>query len=363
MFNILNIKPEIQNLIDDLILARKGENMKNMNTTYMGIKLKNPIIAGASSLTADLKTIKEIETAGAGALVTKSLFEEQIQLERYRDELDHEKISERNAEMITMFPDIEHAGPKEHLYWLKRTKETVKIPVIGSLNAVNKETWLDYALQMADTGIDGLELNLYSVPKDFSKSASLIEDEQIDLLKEITSKLNIPVAVKLSSNYTNPLHVAKRMSETGIVGIVLFNRFFQPDIDIEKLENNYPFNLSTPQDNRLSLRYTALLSQQIATNICSSSGIFSAADVIKMILAGANSVQMVSALYQHGINHIATVLSGIETWMNKHGFDSITDFQGKMNKLNSHDPWVYSRAQYVKLLMKPDLLQKDPTEI
>ncbi|MCF7859768.1 MAG: dihydroorotate dehydrogenase-like protein [Candidatus Cloacimonetes bacterium] len=328
----------------------------------MGLKLKSPIIVGASSLTADLATIENIEKAGAGAIVTKSLFEEQIQLERYQDELEREKTNEKHAEMITVFPDIGHAGPKEHLYWLKRTLETVKIPVIGSLNAVNRETWLDYAQQMADTGISGLELNFYSTPNDFSKTGSSIEDEQINLLKEITEKINIPVAVKLSSFYTNPLRVVKQMSETGIAGVVLFNRFFQPDIDIEKLENIFPINLSNPLDNRLTLRYTALLSKQIKTEICSSGGIFDAADVIKMILAGASSVQIVSALYKNDIEHIKTILDGIETWMSKKGFNSLADFQGKMNKLNSDDPWAYSRAQYVKLLMKPKLLRKDKTE-
>lgn len=337
--------------------------MTNMNTEYMGLKLKNPIIAGASSLTSNLNSIKEIEKAGASALVTKSLFEEQIQLERYKEELEQEKNNERNAEMITIFPELESIGPKEHLYWLRKTKEAVKIPVIGSLNAVNKDTWLDYALQMAETGIDGLELNFYSVPKDISKTGKEIEDEQIALLKELTAKLNIPVSVKLSDNYTNPLNVIKRMSETGIAGFVLFNRFFQPDIDVKQMKNIFPFNLSKAQDNRLPLRYAGLLSQQIETPICSSGGIFSAEDVIKMILAGASSVQMVSALYKHGVSHINTVLKEIDAWMNKNGFASIADFKGKMDKVNSKDPWAFTRAQYVKLLMRPELLRKDKSNI
>lgn len=335
----------------------------NLTTDFMGIKLKNPIIAGASSLTNDLDSIQEIEKAGAGAIVTKSLFEEQIQLERYRDELEREKTNERHAEMITVFPDIGDAGPKEHLYWLKRTIETVKIPVIGSLNAVNRETWLDYAQQMADTGISGLELNFYSTPKDFSKAGSSIEEAQINLLNDITEKVNIPVSVKLSSFYTNPLQVVRRMSETGIAGVVLFNRFFQPDIDIEKLENIFPINLSNQKDNRMVIRYTGLLSQQIKTEICSSGGILSAADVIKMLLVGASSVQIVSALYKYGIEHITTILNGIETWMSKKGYHSLQDFKGTMNKLNSKDHWAYSRAQYVKILMKPQLLRKDISDI
>lgn len=339
--------------------------MKDLSTKYMGIKLKNPIIAGASNLTANLDHIQEMEAAGVGAIVIKSLFEEQIQLERYRNELEGEITSARSAEMIgPALPDQEYAGPKEHLYWVKRTKEAVKIPVIGSLNAVNRETWLDYALQLADTGIDGLELNFYSVPEDFSKTGTSIEDEQIELLGEITSQINIPVAVKLSSLYTNPLQVVQRMSKTGIAGVVLFNRFFEPDIDIDKMENIFLLNLSKPQDNRYVLRYTGLLSQHIATEICSSGGIFSAADVIKMILAGASAVQIVSALYEHGISHIATILSGIEAWMSSKGYNSLADFQGKMNELNSKDPWAYDRAQYVKILMKPpEHLRRNKTDI
>lgn len=336
--------------------------MKNLTTEYMGLKLKNPIIAGASSLTSDLNSIREIEAAGAAAIVTKSLFEEQIQLQNYRDELEHERTEEKHAEMVTVFPDLKFDGAKEHLHWVKRTKETVKIPVIGSLNAVSREAWLDYALQLASTGIDGLELNFYSTPNDFSKSGASLEDEQITLLKEIVSKLSIPVSVKLSSDYTNPLHVIKQMSKTGIAGVVLFNRFFQPDINIEKMENTFPFNLSTPHDYGHTLRYTGLLSQQIDAQICSSGGIFGAADVIKMILAGANAVQMVSVLFTYGIDHIKIILSDLEAWMNKNGYNSLADFQGKMNKVNNTDPWAYSRSQYVRLLMKPQLLHRDRTE-
>ncbi len=337
--------------------------MANITTEYMGLKLKNPIIAGASSLTANLQTIKNIEESGASALVAKSLFEEQIQLERYRDELERENLNNKHSEMITVFSELDEIGPNEHLYWLKKTKEMVNIPVIGSLNAVNKETWLDYAQQMASTGIDGLELNFYSSPKDISKTGESIEAEQIAILKELTSKLSIPVSVKLSSDYTNTLNVIKEMSKTGIAGIVVFNRFFQPDINIDKLEHTFPFNLSRPQDNRLTLRYTGLLSQEINTKICSSGGIFNAEDVIKMILAGADAVQIVSALYRHGISHISTILKELESWMDKKAFKTIADFQGKMNKVNSNDPWAYTRAQYAKLLMKPHLLRKDPTKI
>lgn len=336
--------------------------MSNLKTNFMGLELKNPIIVGASSLTSNLQKIKEIEEAGAGALVTKSLFEEQIQLERYKDEIERELTNERHAEMITVFPESDHIGPKEHLYWLRRTKESVTIPVIGSLNAVNKESWYDYAQQIAATGVDALELNFYSSPKDFAKTASQIEEEQLAILKELTSKLTIPIAVKLSNEYTNPLNIIKRMSSTGIAAVVIFNRFFQPDINIVKLENSFPFNLSRPNDNRYTLRYTGLLSGNISPNICSSGGIFYASDVIKMILAGADAVQIVSGLYKHGISHINRILADLDAWMREKGFNSIADFKGIMNKVNSKDPWAYTRAQYAKLLMKPELLRRDRNE-
>lgn len=337
--------------------------MVNLKTKYMGLELKNPIIVGASSLTANIQKIKDIEEAGASALVTKSLFEEQIQLERYRDELDREIANERHAEMITVFPEKDHIGAEEHLYWLKKTKEAVNIPVIGSLNAVNKDSWLVYAQQVADTGLDALELNFYSSPKSFDKTASQIEDEQIALLKELTSKIKIPISVKLSNEYTNPLNMIKRISETGVAGLVIFNRFFQPDLNIDKLTHSFPFNLSKPQDNRYTLRYTGLLSGNISANICSSGGIFNAPDVIKMILAGADTVQIVSALYRHGIGHIAKIIDDIDRWMKDKAFNSLDDFRGKLSKANSNDPWAYTRAQYAKLLMKPELLRKDSTEI
>lgn len=337
--------------------------MSNFKTKYMGLELKNPIIVGASSLTANLNKIKDIEEAGAGAIVAKSLFEEQIQLERYRDELDREEANHKHAEMITVFPDKDQIGIQEHLYWLRKTKEAVDIPVIGSLNAVNRDTWLEYAQQIADTGVDGLELNFYSSPKSFDKTASQIEDEQIDILKELTSKIKIPISVKLSNEYTNPLNMIKKMNDTGIAGFVIFNRYFQPDLNIDKLSHTFPFNLSKPQDNRYTLRYTGLVSGNISANICSSGGIFNASDVIKMILAGADSVQMVSALYRHGIGHIAKVLNDLDTWMKDKGFTSLADFKGKLSKANSNDPWAYTRAQYAKLLMKPELLRKDKSQI
>jgi len=335
--------------------------MIDISTQYMGIELKNPVIAGACSLTSDMETIKQIEKAGAGALVTKSLFEEQIQLERFKMDEDREKYSYRNAEMISVFPEQEHAGPKEHLYWVEKTKETISIPVIASLNAVHEDTWIEYAQLLEETGVDGLELNFYAFPRKFDRDPQSIEKEQISILKKIKEKINIPISVKLSYFYTNILNFISQIDEVGVNGLVLFNRLFQPDIDIYKQKNIFPFNLSERADNRLPLRYTGILSENVKADICSSTGITEGEDIVKMILAGAELVQVVSVLYKNGIDYISEMLKNLQFWMEQKKHTSLNDFRGKMNKKNSDDPWIYTRTQYVKLLMNPeDLLDNYP---
>jgi len=319
----------------------------------MGINLKNPIIVGACSLTADMEKLKKIEDSGAGALVTKSLFEEQIQLERFKMDEDREKYSNRDPEMITVFPDQKHAGPKEHLYWVRKAKKSLSIPVIASLNAVHEETWIEYAQLLEETGVDGLELNFYFSPKKFERDSQSVEKEQISILQQIKAKISIPVSVKLSFFYTNLLHFISQIDKTKVKGLVLFNRMFQPDIDVYKQENIFPFHLSERSDNRLPLRFTGLLSENIQSDICSSTGIIEGEDVAKMILTGAASVQVVSTLYKNGIDYISDMLKNLKFWMEQKGYSSLNDFRGKMNKKNSTDPWVYTRAQYVKLLMNP----------
>ncbi len=335
--------------------------MADLTAQYMGIKLKNPVIAGASKLTSNMQTIKKLEASGVGAIVTASLFEEQIQLERFKMDEDREKYYYRHAEMITVGSQWPHAGPKEHLYWVQKTKESLSIPVIASLNAVHEETWIEYARLLQETGVDGLELNFYASPKHFDKDASTIEQEQISILERIKKAITIPVSVKLSPFYTNPLHFISRLDQAGVQGFVLFNRLFQPDIDAGKQENIFPFHLSERSDNRLPLRYTGLLSGNIQADICSSTGIFEGEDVVKMILAGATCVQVVSTLYKNGIEQIHSMLENLKTWMEQKGYASLNEFRGKMNKKNSKDPWIYTRAQYVNLLMNPkEILENYP---
>jgi dihydroorotate dehydrogenase (fumarate) len=319
----------------------------------MGIEIRNPIIAGASSLTSNMDSIEKLESAGAGAIVIKSLFEEEIELERFKLDEDRQKYDERHAEMISIFPQTEHAGPKEHLMWVKKAKQNVSIPVIASLNAINRATWIEYAERLQETGVDGLELNLYHSPEDIQKMGSAVEVEQISILQMIRDKISIPVSVKISPFYSNVLHFMTLMDQIGVNGYVLFNRFFQPDIDVQKEKHLSVFHLSRKEDMGLSLKYVGLLSGYLTGDLCGSTGIFEGQDIIKMILAGASAVQVVSTLYQNQIDHIVRMLNDIRAWMDRKGYLSIQDFKGKLSKKNSKDRWAYSRAQYVKLLLNP----------
>ena len=328
--------------------------MTDLKTTYLGLELKNPIIVGACNLVNDMDVVKKLEDAGASAIVYKSLFEEQIQLEGFEMEEDLNTYNNIHSEMGSLFPDLQHAGPDEHLMKLEKFKKSVDIPVIASLNAVFEPTWVEYALQLEALGVDALELNFYAVPKDFKKDESQIISEQVSVLRKVLSKVKIPVSAKLSPNYTNALKAISLMDAEGVNGFVLFNRLFQPDIDIEKEEMFFPYNLSSHEDNRIALRFAGLLAGNIKGSVCSSMGILDGKDVIKMILAGADCVQVVSTLYKNKPEHIKSMLSDIEKWMENKSYTSLNDFRGKLSNNNTSDPYAYKRAQYVDILMKSD---------
>ncbi len=328
--------------------------MADLSTTYMGLKLKHPILAGASELTGDVDSIKRMEDAGAAAVVTKSLFEEQIQLEHYKFDEDQEMFNYRHAEMITVFPHMEFAGPAEHLEWVRRAKEAVDIPLIASLNAVNHDTWIDYAKQLEQTGADALECNLFAVPKNTDLDGATVEQEQAAIIKEIKQTVAIPVSVKLSYLYTNPLNVIKNMSKAGADAVVLFNRLFEPDLDLANQKQSYPFNFSHSDDYRLPLRYAGLLEGKIDADICSTTGIFSGETIIKMILAGATAVQIVSALYTKGLLQLQSMLDQVAEWMEANEKATLADIRGALSRRHSYDHWAYTRAQYIRLLMNPE---------
>jgi dihydroorotate dehydrogenase (fumarate) len=332
--------------------------MVDLKTSYLGLELKNPIIVGASNLVTDMDALQQIEDAGAAAIVYKSLFEEQIQLERAQHEDGLEEYNERHAEMVSLFPKIKHAGPEQHLHNLKKVVDKMSIPVIASLNCVYDVTWTDYAKKLEDTGAAALELNLYSNPRSAERSGRDIVDQRLAILKKVKQSVNIPVSVKLSPFYTNVLGVVDQMDKTGVDGFVMFNRIFQPDIDIETESLTFPWHLSSDGDYRLALRFAGLLYGNINANICSNTGIFNGNHVIQMLLAGADTVQVVSTLYKNGIGQIKNMLTDLETWMDKKNYSSIEDFKGKVSKKNSTDPFAYKRSQYVDILMKADEIFK-----
>ena len=335
--------------------------MADLSTTYMGIKLKNPIILGASNLVSKPEVIDQLKAEGIGAIVYKSLFEEQIQLESLQMSEELDQYDERHPEMIDLFPNLEHAGPKEFLYNLQKLKDRVDVPVFASLNAIYEPTWVEYAKELEKTGVDGLELNLYAVPGYFEKDGQTIEEKQIQIVRAVKQAVKIPVSVKLSMFYSNPLNFIKKVDEAGADAYVLFNRFFQPEIDIEKEEFFYPWELSNPKDHMVGLRFAGLLYGNLDGDVCISRGIYNSKDVIKMLLAGADVVQVVSTVYRNQPTIVSTILKEMEEWMDEKEYKTLDDFRGKLSRKNMKDPFAYQRAQYVDILMKSEeIFKKHP---
>ena len=328
--------------------------MANLTSNYLGIELKSPIIAGACDLSENHENLVKLEKAGAGAIVYKSLFEEQIQLEDLELTRQLEEYNDRNAEMTSLFPDVSHAGPGEHLYKLKKALEKLSIPLFASLNAVFKETWVKYAKLVANTGVAGLELNFYNVPFDFNKTSAEIEQEQLDVVEAVIGAVNLPVSVKLSPYYSNSLFMVKKLDELGVKGVVLFNKLFQPEVDIIAEKHITPWNLSSPEEYKHPLRYAGLLYGEVKTDIIANTGIYSGKDVIKLLLAGANNVQVVSTIYKNGTGHIAAMLKEMSDWMDAKGYNSLDEFRGKLSRKNLTNPYIYKRAQYIDLLLNSE---------
>jgi dihydroorotate dehydrogenase (fumarate) len=334
--------------------------MADLRTHYMGLNLKNPIIIGASNIVTDIDNLRRIEKAGAAAIVFKSLFEEQIQLENLELYERKTEYSERNAEMISLYPESVSGTSDimDHLLALKKAKESVSIPVIASINAIRDETWVDYARKIEETGVDGLELNFYSVPEKTGTGYEDIEENQIKILTKIKSAVKIPVSVKLSSFHTNPLKHIADLEKAGANAFVLFNRLFQPDIDIHTEEHLFPYSLSNSEDNRLPLRFAGLLYGNTNASICTNTGIMNGSDVIKMLLAGADCVQIVSTIYLNQIEVITTILKDIEKWMNSKDYKTIDSFRGKLSRKNSNNKLPYHRAQYMDFMMTTSQILK-----
>ena len=328
--------------------------MATLTTKHMGVTLKNPLILGACNLSNNLDKLIEAEKAGVSAVVYRSLFEEQIQLEDNELSNQLDAYDDRNAEMINLFPKIEHGGPKEHIYNLRQVVEALSIPVFASLNAVYKESWVDYAKLLEEAGVAGLELNFFSVPRDFDRSGHDVIQQQIEFLKAVKAAVKVPVSVKLSPFYTNVLKTIKDLDAAGADAFILFNRLFEPDIDVEAEKHVSPWNLSTHSDHRLAIRYIGLTHGNIGASVAANNGIYEGIDVVKMILAGASSVQAVSTFYHNGVGHATEMLKELEDWMNRKGYDSIEAFRGKLSSNAINDPFVYKRAQYIDMLLKSE---------
>jgi dihydroorotate dehydrogenase (fumarate) len=324
--------------------------MANLNTTYMGIQLESPLVVAASSISNYIDRIEMAEKAGAGALVIRSLFEEQIMFDALQLEESLSVGSESFAEALSYFPDIKHGEADEHLMWIEKTRKSVKLPLIGSLNAVSPGAWLKYAKQLEGTGIDALELNVYAVATNPNKTSSEIEKNLYEIIKMVKAEVDIPVAVKLSSFYTSPLNVARELSEQGVEALVLFNRFLQPDIDplSESLKNEMVF--STSEEIKVPLRHIALLYGRVNSDLAITTGVHNGLDAVKAILAGACVVQTASALLKNGIPYLSTMLREIEAWMDEKDYHKLDDFRGKLSQHEVEDPFTFERAQYVKLL-------------
>lgn len=326
--------------------------MADLKTSYLGFALKNPLVASASPLSENVETVQQLEEAGIAAVVMYSLFEEQITHETLQ--LDHhlDYGTESFPEALTYLPQHGRysVGPEKYLQHLSKLKEAVDIPIIGSLNGVSKGKWIEYAKRIQDAGADALELNLYNVPTDPGLSGSELEYMYINLVENIRTAIEIPLAVKLSPFFSAIPHMAKRLVDAGADGLVLFNRFYQPDYDLEALEVVPNLVLSSSEELRLPLRWIAILYGQVEADLALTSGVHTAVDVLKAMMAGAKTAMVASAILKHGISRVNEILANLENWMSEHEYTSIEQMQGSMSQQALGDADAYKRANYMKVL-------------
>ncbi len=325
--------------------------MPDLNTTYLGLNLKTPIIAAASSISSQIDRIRQVEKAGAGALVIRSLFEEQILQDALKFEEDLAVGSDSFAEALSYFPDIQYGEAEEHLMWIRKTRDAVSMPLIASLNAYTPGTWVKYARKLEDTGVDALELNPYAVAVNPDLSGADLEKSLFEVVRAVVDEVSIPVSVKMSPFYTSLMHVALQLEKNGAAGLVLFNRFLQPDIDPVEEQVVSKMPLSHPIESRLPLRWIALMSKTLKLDLAHNTGIHSGTDAVRAFLAGAQVVQVASVLLQQGIPYLSTMLRDLEAWMAERGYAGLDDFRGKLSAEEVDDPFTYERAQYVNLLL------------
>jgi dihydroorotate dehydrogenase (fumarate) len=326
--------------------------MLDLTTNYLGMTLRSPLVVSACPLSEKLENIQRMEAAGAGAVVLYSLFEEQIRQER--EAMHHYMVygTESFAEALSYFPepDIYHVGTEDYLRLIESARKTVGIPIIASLNGTTPGSWVKFARKMESAGAHALELNIYSIPTDVHESGEAVEANMLEIVKAVKAAISIPVAVKLSPFFSNLAHTAHKLAGVGADGLVLFNRFYQPDIDLETLEVVPNVLLSTPQALRLPLTWIALLFGRVKIDLAATSGIHTGHDVIKLMMAGANVTMMASALLRSGIEHIGVVEAGMRKWMEEHDYASVRQMRGSVSQMNAADPSAFERAQYIRSL-------------
>jgi len=324
----------------------------NLTTNYLGFKLRTPLVVSASPMSEDLDNLKRMADAGASAIVLYSLFEEQLRQDRLELSRHLEHGTESYAEALTYFPEPGEfrLGPEEYLKHISEAKKLTDIPIIASLNGSSTGGWTDYARQIEQAGADALELNIYYIPTDFNLTGTEVELTYLEILKAVKSIVNIPVAVKLSPFFSNFANMAKKLENAGVDGLVLFNRFYQPDIELESLEVKPNILLSTPMAMRLPLRWIALLHGRLNASLAATSGIHRASDALKMLLAGADVTMLCSTILRHGIPQIAAIECEMINWMEEHDYESVAQLKGSLSQIHCPEPAAFERALYMKAL-------------
>jgi dihydroorotate dehydrogenase (fumarate) len=324
----------------------------DLSTTYLGLKLKNPLVASSSPMCEDVANVRRLEDSGAAAVVLHSLFEEQISIEN--DELDRfiTEGSEISAESVTHFPELTHRvmGPDAYLTHIAKCKQAVKIPIVASINGATRGGWQQFAKQMEQAGADALELNIYRIPVDAEATGAAVEQEYVDLVRDVRAQVKIPVAVKLGPYFSSLANVAKKLDAAGADALVLFNRFYQPDFDLESLEVVPNLILSNSHELLLRLHWVAVLYGNVKADLALTGGVHSAPDVVKAMMAGAKVAMMTSALLKRGISYLDTLTTELLVWMGEHEYDSIRQMQGSMSRNAVPQPAAFERANYMKVL-------------
>lgn len=328
--------------------------MADLTTEYLGLRLPSPLVVASSALSNRVENLEAAEGSGAGAVVLRSLFEEQIEAANTALEEELSRGAESNPEARTYFPP-QRVGPHEYLSLVEKAKRALGIPVIASLNCAAPGSWTGYAKEIEQAGADALEVNVYAIEADPSVSAADVEKRYLDAVRAVRAAVKVPIAVKLSPYFTSLGHFVARLDEAGANGVVLFNRFLQPDLSLEKMAAAPAMTLSAPSEALLPLRWIALLHGRIRAHLASSTGVYDATGALKQVLAGAQVVQLASALVKNGIPHVAKMLTGMEDWLDKKGASTIDDVRGSLSQKQVQDPSAFERAQYVHLILSQNV--------